>query len=163
MAANRWKLIQLLAGGAVLVLMLVLAAFALGVYVGEHGWTREGLAYGPGAAAKGPAAQAKPPQAAPDGNGTPQVPFLPAGLPPGPPQLTGRIRQVAQDHLELAAAGGPRTVLLTDATQFRDETGQPITLRDLEKGDVVAVFGAFTQGDGGQLLAEFVVGLPVKE
>jgi hypothetical protein len=169
-----------IAGGGVLILMLLAAAFALGVYVGEHGWTREGLAYGPGAGvqqgAANPNGAAQAPRAGtpqPTGRvGTPQtplpngggsVPVLPAGLPPGPPQLNGRIRQVTAQRLDLAAAGGPRTVLLDEHTQYRDSTGQPITIRELKPGDIVAVFGVFLDGDGGRLMADFVVVLPAAE
>jgi hypothetical protein len=47
MAANRW---QIGIGVVVLLLMLLVGAFSIGVYVGHHGWTEEGLTYAPGLA-----------------------------------------------------------------------------------------------------------------
>jgi hypothetical protein len=166
MAANRWKLITVSAGGVVLLLMLLAASFSLGVYVGEHGWTRDGLSYsGPGGKpgadnrpdAGGPA-PGSPAQA-----GTPQQPFAPAGLPPGRPNLAGRVVRIYPQRIEVATANGIRVVILTAETRFLEQDGTPIALKDLKKGDQIAVYGLLAEGDGGELRAEFVVRLPAKE
>ena len=65
---NRQRKVLTALGAIWIVCMLLIAAFALGVYVGEHGWTREGLSL------RGP--QRPPNQPGPD-----QV--QPPGLPPG--------------------------------------------------------------------------------
>jgi hypothetical protein len=167
MAANRWKLITLTAGGLVAALMLLAAAFSLGVYVGEHGWTRDGLSYaGPGGnlpAGNRPAQGGQ----APDGPVPPapqqqQQPLAPAGLPPGRPNFNGRIIRISPQKIELAAPNGLRIVVIGDQTRFLDQDGTPIALRDLQPGDVIAVYG-LPAGDGGELLAEFIVRLPPKE
>ncbi|RME87104.1 MAG: hypothetical protein D6770_10265 [Anaerolineae bacterium] len=149
MATNRWKVTLVALGGVVLLGMLLAAAFSLGVYVGEHGWTREGLNYQAGP----PAGRGAPPTGGRPGGGV-------GGLPPGRPDVVGRIRRITESALELGTPEGPRTVLLTESTRFQDERRQAITLSDLKPGDVVAVFGRFMQGDGGQLQAEVVVKLP---
>lgn len=156
MATNRKTVIQLAIGGFILVLMLVVASFSLGVYVGEHGWTRAGLQYtgGPpqagGQGQPGPGGKSQP-------GGQPQA--LP-GLPMGPPAVVGRIRMINANGLELATQDGPRFVQLSDNTRFQDDQGKPMQLTDLNMGDVVAVFGRFVGGDGGQLQAEVIVRLP---
>ena len=166
MAANRWKLITLSAGGVILLLMLLAASFSLGMYVGEHGWTRDGLGYaGPGGRV-GPAGQpgAGPGPGGPaPAAGTPQQPFAPAGLPAGRPNLTGRVVRIYLQRIELAAADGVKTVVLTAGTRFLEQDGTVIALKDLKKGDVIAVYGVFAAGDGGELRAEFVVRLPAKQ
>ena len=160
MAANRWKVTLIAFGGVIVILMLVAASFSLGVYVGEHGWTRSGLQY---TAGPGPAGQ---PQRGdqPSQDGARQPPFQsggqPGGLPPGRPDVNGRIRQIAAQGLELATPDGPRLVLLSGETRYQDEGGNSLEFGDLKRGDIVAVFGRFVQGDGGQLQAEFVVRLP---
>ncbi len=154
MAANRWKVILLASGGVILLGMLLVASFSLGVYVGEHGWTREGLNY-----QAGPPPSGRPPQ----GGGPPPPPGGsaggPGGLPPGRPDVIGRIRQMSDTILELGTPEGPRTVLLTEGTRFVDEQRTPLQREDLHAGDVIAVFGRFVAGDGGELQAEVIVKL----
>ena len=166
MAANRWKLITLLAGGLVLLLMLLAAAFSLGVYVGEHGWTREGLSYsGPGGqvpAGNRPAQNGQAPGGAVPGK-TPQLPLAPAGLPPGRPNLTGRIIRISPQKIEVASPDGLRIVAISEQTIFLEQDGTPIALKDLQKGDVIAIYGLPVTGDGAELRAEFIVRLPPKD
>jgi hypothetical protein len=123
--------------------MLVAAAFSLGVYVGEHGWTREGLTYQPQ---------------------QPAGPLPGAGAPTGPggepPLVTGRIRVISPQGLELATPDGPRFVQITPETSLEGPDGQELTLRDLARGDVVAIFGELMPGDGPRLLATRIVRLP---
>ncbi len=143
MAKRRWLVA---AGAAILVLMLVVAAFSLGVYVGEHGWTREGLTYQP----QGPGGPLP-------GGGAP-----PAGPGGEPPALTGRIRVISPHGLELATPDGPRFVEITSATRLEDPEGQEISLHDLARGDIVAVFGEMMPGDGPRLQATRIVLLPAR-
>jgi hypothetical protein len=147
-------------GTLIIVGMLVVAAFALGVYVGEHGWTRAALQFQPGA---GQMPRGQPPGAGPGSpprGGTPPGFQLPPGLPPGQPQVVGRIRQIGAADLILATKDGPRQVMLTDETQYQDIKGNALTLSDLAERDIIAVFGSFVPGDGQQLQAEVVVRLP---
>ncbi len=166
MAANRWKIITLSVGGAVLLLMLLAGSFSLGVYVGEHGWTRDGLSYtGPGGRI---GANDRPNAGGPAPGGpavavTLQPPAAPAGLPSGRPNLTGRIVRISPQRIEVATANGVRIVILTAETRFLEQDGREIALKDLKKGDLIAVFGLLTEGDGGELRAEFIVRLPAKQ
>jgi len=140
-------------GAIVIVGMLLFAAFALGVYVGEHGWTRAGLTLqGPG---RGPA---KPP---PGDAGAPgPAPPLPGGG--RRPDLVGRVRDVFEGTLVLATPDGPRTVELDEHTRVETTEGEPRSLDELERGQRVAVFGR-RNGDGQVLVAELLVLLPAPE
>lgn len=138
MAGRRWLVGT---GAVILALMLMIASFSVGVYVGEHGWTRQGLQYPAGAAAG-------PPQAGPPLGGGDQ------------PQVTGRIRLVNDRGLELATPDGLRRVDVDAATRVEDDAGASLQLGDLRRGDLVAVFGEFTVGDGGRLVATRIVRLP---
>ncbi|MFQ6099745.1 MAG: hypothetical protein ACE5OS_00715 [Anaerolineae bacterium] len=150
------------AGAVVIVGMLLIATFALGVYVGEHGWTRAGLVLqGPG----GGPVQPPPGDAgasSPPGAGLPQ----PGGTPlPGGgrrPDLVGRIRAVFEGTLVLATPDGPRTVELDEHTRVETAEGDTHPLNNLERGQHVAVFGR-RSGDGQVLVAELLVLLPSTE
>ena len=142
----------LVAGAMTIVAMLLIAAFSLGVYVGEHGWTREGLTLqGPGAQ-PGPA---RPPQVRP---------HAPPALPGGgrPPDLVGAVRRLLQGRLSLATSDGPRTVVVDGNTEVEPPEGEPQSLDDLRPGQSVAVFG-YRGGDGQALVAELIVLLPAPE
>ncbi len=141
------------AGAFIIVSMLLVAAFSLGVYVGEHGWTRQGLSLqGPRPPQPGPGA---PPP--PDGGGQPG---LPPGepLPGGGPTLTGRIQLILRDRLELITPEGHRLVSLTPRTRI-ERDGRPIERSGLRQGQLVAVFG---RNPGGRqaLVADLIVLLP---
>ncbi len=141
------------AGAIVIVGMLLFAAFALGVYVGEHGWTRAGLTLqGPG---RGPA---KPPPG--DGGAPGPAPPLPGGG--RRPDLVGHVRDVFEGTLVLATSDGPRTVELDEHTRVETTEGEPRSLDELERGQRVAVFGR-RNGDGQVLVAELLVLLPAHE
>lgn len=151
MAMGRKLLIA--AGAMVIVGMLLVASFALGVYIGEHGWTRAGLTLqGPGGGT------GKPP---PGGAG---APGLPSPLPGGDrrPDLVGRIREIFEGTLMLATSGGPRTVELNEHTRVATAEREPRSLDNLERGQLVAVFGR-RNGDGQVLVAELLVLLPPPE
>jgi hypothetical protein len=164
MVTNRSNWILITAGGMVLVLMLVTAAFALGVYVGEHGWTRDGLQYAGGAPAAGPGQQNRPAtgsgihqngQSLQGGPGQ-----APAGLPPGRPQVSGRVLTISTSQVELATPDGRRSVTLVQGTRIQDEQGNTLAVNDLKSGDFLAVFGTLIQGDGGLLQADLLIRLP---
>jgi hypothetical protein len=152
---------KLLYGAGILLLLLfhVVIAFALGVYVGRYGLTREGLTLqGPGNVERPPAG------AAPDRPGTgqpePEGPAVPAL--PGEPAVLGRIRRVGREMLDLATREGPRQVMVDAGTRVRDSTGAILNLEDLSPGQIVAVFGV--RIDGGQgLQADLIVILPQGE
>lgn len=153
---NRW-LIPI--GLGVFVSMLVIAAFSLGVFVGERGWTRGGLQNNapmglpPGAQGPQGPGQTGPGGAHPQG----------AGLPQGRPQLIGRVLRISEESLELITQEGRRQVNLSSDTGYQNVEGTTLRLEDLTTEDVVVVFGKFTGGDGSQLEAEVVVKLPPKK
>jgi len=131
MTAGRKLLIA--AGAMVIVGMMLIVVFALGVYVGEHGWTRDGLAL------RGPSDDpGKPPPTGPDVPG--RFPPLPGGG--RRPELVGRIRDILDGTLVLALDGtlvlatgdGPRTVELDERTRVETTEGEPRSLDDLERG-----------------------------
>ena len=143
------------AGAMVIVGMMLIVAFALGAYVGEHGWTRDGLALrGPG---DGPG---KPPLAGDPDKPPPTGPDVPGRFPPLPgggrrPELVGRIRDIFDGTLVLATGDGPRTVELDERTRVETTEGEPRSLDDLECGQHVAVFG-HRNGDGRVLVVELL-------
>ena len=151
MTAGRKLLIA--AGAMVIVGMMLIVVFALGVYVGEHGWTRDGLAL------RGPSdGPGKPPPTGPDVPG--RFPPLPGG--DRRPELVGRIRDILDGTLVLATGDGPRTVELDERTRVETTEGEPRSLDDLERGQHVAVFG-HRNGDGRVLVVELLVLLPPAE
>jgi hypothetical protein len=137
-------------GAAIIVMMLLIAAFSLGVYVGEHGFTQDGLTLrGPD-----PGGPIQHPQ---------NNPVAPGQQPPvnvnRPPDVTGRIRQNLGGSLLLATPDGPRTIELNDQTQVRTSAGEQRPLGALEPGQPVAVFG-HRNDDGMVLTAELIILLP---
>jgi hypothetical protein len=146
MVENRWLIVT---GAVVLVLMLLIGAFSLGVYIGRHGLSPEGLRYQP----------AQPAVPAPVGPGGGPA-ELPQGLPAGPPDATGRIRGRSAQGIELATQDGPRLVEVDQNTQVMDMQGTSLTLADLQRGDIVAVYGRIATGDGRRLIATLIMRLP---
>jgi hypothetical protein len=146
MAENRWLIVT---GAVVLVLMLLIGAFSLGVYVGRHGLSPEGLRY--------QTVQPAAPALGEPGGGPAE---LPQGLPAGPPDGTGRIRGRSAAGIELATQEGPRLVEVDQSTQVTDMQGTSLTLADLQRGDIVAVYGRIAFGDGQRLIATLIVRLP---
>lgn len=145
MAENRW---QIIIGAGVLLLMLLAGTFSLGIYIGRHGLSREGLRYQP-------AAQGNPqPLQGPD----PQS--RPAGVPSDQPDLIGRLRNGSRNGLEMATENGIRFVAIDKDTRFVDEKGISLRGTDLQAGDVLAIFGEFSANEGQQLLASVILRLP---
>jgi len=145
MVENRW---QIIIGAVMLLLILLTGAFSLGVYIGRHGLSPEGLRYQP---------------SQPDGMPEP----LPAdrrwNLQFGEPDLIGLIRDISPQGIQLATQEGPRLLETNDATRVFDTVGQLLKLADLRLGDIVAVFGDFTPGDGRHLLAAHIVRIPPRQ
>ena len=119
--------------------MIAVASFCLGVYVGEHGWTRRGLTLaGPGAL----------PQ--PRGG---------LAMPGGPPNLQGVGQGMARESITLRTPPqGPRTVLVNEETRVKRDD-EEARLADLRRGVGVAVFGDF-RDQGRTLVARLIVILP---
>lgn len=138
-------------GGLILLILSIsIAAFALGVYFGKYGFSDAGLGYRP----EGQPQAGQPP---PDRGVQNQIP---PGLPPGRPQVIGRIQYIGEQSLRLATQDGPRIILLTQDTKIYNRNGEAISLRDLHNGEVIGVYGAFTNGDGTQLHANTLILLP---
>jgi hypothetical protein len=137
------------AGATVIAAMLLTAAFALGIYVGEHGWTRDGLKL------RGPIGGQDKPQG--DLGRPGQLPPLPDGG--RRPDLVGAVVEVLEGTLMLATPDGPRTIELDRHTRVETVEGQPGSLDDVERGQHLAVFGR-RNGDGQVLVAKLLVLLP---
>ncbi len=142
MAANR-KLI--IAGGVILIVVLLVGAFSLGVYIGRYGVSADGLHY----------------QAA---SGAPQIDrsrlTRPAGIPDGEPDITGMIRGGSRDGIQLATQQGPKWIEIDANTSIMEISGSELKVTDLHPRDLVAVFGEFSVDDGSTLLATHIVRLP---
>ncbi|MGD2252139.1 MAG: hypothetical protein PVF70_04405 [Anaerolineales bacterium] len=154
MAESRW---QIIIGAVILMLMLLVGAFSLGVYIGEHGWTRQGLRYQPGPGDAQVQAPGPPPN-----QGPAQVPGNQSfpGQVGDEPDLVGRIRRLSPDGIELATPQGPRMIEWGAEVIVEDRQGVRLTPRDLKRDDIVAIFGEFIPGDGGRLVAHLIVRLP---
>jgi hypothetical protein len=149
-----------IAGGAILLMiMLLAAAFSLGVYLERYGLTGDGLAYQrPAVGAPGGPANPDNPGQPPDG----QRPQAGNQLPPGlsePPQLIGRLVRISPQVLELATQQGRRLITVNEDTFYRDHTDNTLELRELEIEQIVAVYGTFEQA-GRELIADEIVVLP---
>jgi hypothetical protein len=174
----------LIAGGVFIVVVIVaIATFSLGVYVGERGWTAgppsmAGPGGGPppgqpgqpppgnqpGQPPRGGLDQPPPggqPGQPPGGTGPGQPSFSPPGdLPPGRPDIVGWVRSVAGDSITLNTPQGPRLVTVNDETEVKRAEGEgEASLGDIEPGTQIAVFGQFN-GGGKTLVAQVIVILP---
>jgi hypothetical protein len=135
MTRERKLLIAL--GTALVVVMVAIASFSLGVYVGVNGWT----AGPPAVAGPGPQPLAKAPPDQPDPR----------------PQLVGRVRSVSltagDDTLTLDTPQGPRLVHLVSGVEVQrvvEGSGEmPATLDQVQPGVQLAIFGRL-EGQGGQ-------------
>jgi len=125
----------LIAGGVFTVVVIVaIAAFSLGVYVGEHGWTAGPPSIaGSGGPPKSPVGGPSPGQPGQSGQpppggqpgqpprGSPGQPSLgpPGDLLPGRPDVIGQVRSVAGDSITLGTPQGPRLVTVNDETEVK--------------------------------------------
>ncbi len=141
---NRGRRILLLAGSVLIVAMLLIAAFSLGVYVGEaRSGQRPNLATILGG----------PTQAQPNA----QLPGL--AFPEGRPALLGTVHSVAPGALVVRTQAGARTLSLDAQTRLRYYGGRPAQAGDLAAGAHVAVFGDLEPA-ARQLRATAIVILP---
>jgi hypothetical protein len=143
---SRKRTVMTIVGGTTIVGMLLVAAFSLGVYAGEHGlnWRGVSLAGPPSRAGDGPH---PPAQGTPPGGGP---------LPAGPPDLMGRVRALENGYMHLATRDGPRTVTVDEQTQVHTETEKNVGVDAIQPGTTVAVFG-HPEKDGRTLVADIVV------
>jgi hypothetical protein len=164
----------MIAGGVFIVIVIVaIAAFSLGVYVGEHGWTAGPPSItGPAGPLKGPAGGQPPGQPGQPGQPPPGgQPGQPTGgtspgqpsfgplddLPPGRPDVIGRVRSVAGDSITLNTPQGPRLATVNDETEVKRAEGEEEAgLEDIKPGTPIAVFGQFN-GVGKTLVAQVIV------
>ena len=142
MAENRW---QIAIGAVVLMLMLFIGTFSLGVYIGRHGLSREGLRYQP--------AQQVNPQGVDPAN-------RPPGIPQGEPDLIGRLRSGSQRGIELATRNGVRFAAIDENTKLLNQRGEALERTDIRAGDILAIYGEFNINEGQQLLANVIVRIP---
>jgi hypothetical protein len=146
MAYSRWLILP----GALIILgVLCIGVFSLGVYIGRHGLSQDGLQY------QAPRQNGAPPQ---DGAPAPAM----SGLPQRNPETAGIIRRITRDQIDIGTRDGPRTILLEAEVEIRLEDGQLGTRSDLHVGDLVAVFGRWNGGAARELKAEAIVRLPKK-
>jgi hypothetical protein len=142
MVANR-KLV--IAGGVILILVLLVGAFSLGVYIGRYGISADGLHY----------------QAS---RNIPQVDrsqlTRPEGIPAGEPDIVGMIRVGSRDGIQIATQQGPKWIKVDVNTSILEISGSELNLSDLHPRDLVAIFGEFSIDDGSNLLATHIVRLP---
>ena len=143
-------------GGFVLLGLLVLVAvFSLGVYLGQRGWDA-----GPPSIA-GPGRQ---PQDQQQGQQQPAQ-DQPQTWPQEGPALQGVIRSLGPDGLTVNTPEGPRFVRVTAETGFYQQTDDgevEIAWEDLRRGWRVAVFGRLDP-DGQTLIARRVLVLPPRQ
>jgi hypothetical protein len=170
----------LIAGGVFTVVAIVaIAAFSLGVYVGERGWTAgppsmAGPGGGPPPGQQPPGSQpGQPPGGGPgqpppgeqpgqSPNGGPGQPSFgpPGDLPSGRPDVIGRVRSVAGDSIILQTPQGPRLITVNDETEVRRAEGEEeASLEDIKPDTHIAIFGQFN-GGGKTLVAQVIVILP---
>ena len=145
MAENRW---QIILGAGVLLLMLLAGTFSLGVYIGRHGLSRDGLRYQP--------AQVDRPQVL-------QPIERPPGIPEGEPDLIGRLHSASRQGIVLATQNGIRFVVIDQETKLLNERGEALQRSDFQAGDILAIFGEFSIHEGNQLLSKVIVRLPKQQ
>lgn len=127
-------------GAIIITGIIAIAAFSLGVYVGEQGWTLS------------------PPSLAGPGGQVPTGGQQPAA-PGREPDLIGQVQSLADDSLTVRTPQGPRLVMVTKETRVlrvTDGHEEEVSFEDLQRGIRVAVFGNFGD-DGRTLTAETVV------
>ncbi len=146
MVKSRWLILP----GALIILgILCIGVFSLGVYVGRHGLSQDGLQY------QAPRQNGAQPQ------GNAPAPGV-SGLPQRNPEAAGIIRRITRDQIDIGTRDGPRTILLGGEVEIRLEDGRLGNRSDLQVGDLVAVFGRWNGGAARELNAEVIVRLPKK-
>ncbi len=136
---RRWAVAAVI----LLQIILLVAAFSLGVYVERYGLTRDGLDTN-SAGARAPSPTATRP--------------LPAGL-TEPPQMISRIVSVKAGQIDLITPDGPFPIFVDDETRYEQVNGTPLDISGLQPQMVVAVYGVYA-ADMASIDAERVVVLP---
>lgn len=137
----------LVAGGALILLLVhLVAVFALGVYVGRYGLSRDGLTL-------------QRPRQAQQQPGAPPQGADPASPLPGQPTVVGRIRYLSSNRVEVITVDGPRQLIANAQTRLRNQSGEQLPREALQEGQLVAVFGQ-TINNGQQLRADLIIILP---
>ncbi len=136
--------VLLVAGSALIVSVLLVAAFSLGVYVGE---VRSGQRPSLLTVLNGPAQPGTEAKA-------PALDF-----PEGRPTLLGTVQSAMPGALIVRTQAGARTLSLDDQTRLRHYGGRPAQTGDLAAGVRVAVFGEWEPASR-QLRASAIVILP---
>lgn len=136
-------------GGTLVVTLLLVAAFSVGLVVGE---ARAG---NPPSAARMLGLPAAAPKPAPD-------PLPQSDGARNRPTVAGVVLSVSGDTLAIRAAEGPRLVVLDDSTVVRGAAGEPAVPGDLVRGVRVAVFAAPDES-GRVARARWIVILPEAE
>lgn len=156
---NRWLRI----GGVVLLqIIMLIAAFSLGVYVERYMRRPDQPGEQPGAAPVQDQGQ-MPGQAQGRQNNQPQSQVQP---PPGltePPQVIGNLAWIDSEGFEIITEQGPRSILIDEETFFRDHEGNTITPGDLQQGYILAVYGNPSPDRTGLVATEVVLLPPPPE
>ncbi|MFN2226647.1 MAG: hypothetical protein ACK2UY_10075 [Anaerolineae bacterium] len=157
---SRERTVLIATGTALIVVVVAIAAFSLGVYVGVHGLTEEA----PAVAGQRPATAAQVGVQADPGPVQPE-PAAGAAQPARPqPQLIGRVRSRSGATITLETSEGPRLFQLGPNVQVSQAVeGQPevpASLDQVQPGRHLAVFGQFVADGGGRLIARRLVLLP---
>lgn len=126
---------------AILILVIVAAAFSAGLYLGQRGYVAD-LQYQPQnsglPAGNSPQTGPQAGQPAPGGinpeGGPPAAPYWPS-------DAMGRVVSLTATVITLDSPQGIVTVALKDGTKFIDEAGNPISASEIQPGNVAAVFG----------------------
>ena len=146
--------------------LLIIAVFSLGVYVGHYGLSREGLVYTGGAVRPVAPQPVQPIRPGQPGNILPEEgrqPRLPLScIADERPQLAGRLLNISEGALEVAIEQGPRPVLIDAQTVYEDCDGSALSLDELQRGMVIAVYGVLGE-DGRNLIAKRVIVLVVPQ
>lgn len=164
---SRERIVLIVTGTILIVLVVAIAAFSLGVYVGVNGWAADVPAVAGPAQHPAAAAQAGAPAAPPVPMQPGQQPQAagPAAQLTGPqPQLIGRVCSLNGDVMTLSTAEGPRLFQLDPDVQVsRVVEGQaevPDSLDRVRPGQRLAVWGQFADDGGRRLVAHRLLLLP---
>lgn len=159
---SRERKLLIITGAILIALIIAIAAFSLGVYVGVHGWTAGAPSVaGPGQKPALALGQGQQPPAAGPGQPSPDAPDQAQPR----PQLTGRIRSVSGETITLDTSQGPRLFQVAeDVKVFRRIQGQareePASLEQVLPGKHLAVYGYYEGNGGRRLIARRLVLLP---
>lgn len=177
---SRERMLLIVAGTGLIVLVVAIAAFSLGVYVGVHGWgagappvarpAQPAVAPAAGRPAQdAPPAGPRPGAAAPaveqrPEDGQPSGAQQPIERPGTAPQLVGRVRSRSEDTITLNTADGPRLFQLGPDVQVAEVVegvGEvAASLEQVQPGRGLAVFGHFVADGPRRLVAHRLLLLP---